>query len=74
MVHGGCKGFLRRLFGKVEVADESNQDGDDPAPMGAIDRFNACWQRYQTYPIVNIFPQGCRFNRPPFDSFREAHA
>jgi len=54
LVYGGCKGFLRRLFGEVEVADESNQGGDDPAPIGAIDRFNGCWQRYQTYPIVNF--------------------
>ena len=37
LVHGGRKGFLRRLFGHVEVADEPDQGGDDPAPIGAID-------------------------------------
>ena len=42
LVHSGRKGFLRRLFGHVEVADEPNQRGDDPAPIGAIDRVNGC--------------------------------
>ena len=38
LVHGGRKGFLRRLFRQVEVADQPDQGGDDPAPIGAIDR------------------------------------
>ena len=38
LVHGGGKGFLRRLFGEVEVAEEPNQRSDDPAPIGAINR------------------------------------
>ena len=40
LVHSGRKGFLRRLFGQVEVADEPDQRGNDPAPVGAIDRVN----------------------------------
>ena len=40
LVHGGRKGFLRRLFRQVEVADQPDQGGDNPAPIGAIDRFN----------------------------------
>ncbi len=39
LVHGGRKGFLSRLFGRIEVAEEPNQRGDDPAPVGAIDLF-----------------------------------
>jgi hypothetical protein len=39
LVHGGRKGFLSRLFGRVEVTEEPNQCGDDPAPVRAIDRF-----------------------------------
>ena len=41
LVHSGGKGFLRRLFGHIEVADEPNQGGDDPAPIGAINRVNS---------------------------------
>ena len=40
LVHGGCKGVLRRLFGDVEIADKPNQDGDDAAPIGAIHGVN----------------------------------
>ncbi len=38
LVERGCKGFLRSLFGQVEVAKKPDQRGDDPAPVGAIDR------------------------------------
>jgi hypothetical protein len=40
LIHRGRKGFLRRLFGEIEVTDESNQGGDNPAPIGAIDCFD----------------------------------
>ena len=36
LVHGGGKGFLRGFFRDVEVPDEPDQSGDDPAPVGAI--------------------------------------
>ena len=36
LIHGGRKRFLRRLFSQVEVADEADQRGHDPAPIGAI--------------------------------------
>jgi hypothetical protein len=41
-VHRDHKGFLRRLFGHVEVVEEPNQRGDDTAPIGATDRVNSC--------------------------------
>src|SRR5260370_15852772 len=37
LVNGSRKGFLRRLFGHVEIADESNQRGDNPPPIEAGD-------------------------------------
>ena len=40
LIHSGCKCFLGRLFGQVEIADQANQGGDDPAPIGAIQCFN----------------------------------
>ena len=36
LVHGSRKSFLRRLFRQVEVADEPDQGGDDPAPIRAV--------------------------------------
>lgn len=36
----GGKGFLCRLFGEIEVADEPDEDGDDSAPLGTIDCFD----------------------------------
>ncbi len=38
-MHCGGKGFLRTLFGEVEVPDQGNQGGDDAAPIGAVDCF-----------------------------------
>src|SRR5437867_3809175 len=38
LVHRDRKGLLRRLFRDVEVPNEPDQGGDDPAPIGAIDR------------------------------------
>ena len=40
LVHGRRKGLLRRLFRQVEVADEPDQRGDNPAPIGMVDSFN----------------------------------
>ena len=40
LVHSGRKGLLRRLFRQVEIADQPDQCGDNPAPIGAIDSFN----------------------------------
>jgi hypothetical protein len=37
LINGGCKRFLRRVFGDLEIADQPDQRGDDPAPVGAID-------------------------------------
>ena len=37
LVHRGGKRFLGGLFGDVEVPNEPDQGGDDPAPIGAID-------------------------------------
>ena len=37
MIDRGRKGFLRRLFGQVEVADEPDQRRDDTAPIGAVE-------------------------------------
>jgi len=31
---------LRILFGQIEVAEEPNQGGDDPAPIRAVDLLN----------------------------------
>ena len=39
LIHSGGKGFLRRLFGEVEVADQGDQGGDNAAPIGAINCF-----------------------------------
>src|SRR5213593_1397272 len=38
LVRGGGQGLLRRLFGHVEVTDEPDQGGDDPAPIRSIKR------------------------------------
>ena len=38
LVDRGGKGFLRGLFRDVEVANQPDQGGDDPAPIGPIDR------------------------------------
>ena len=39
LVHGGRReGLLSRLFGRIEVAKEPYQCGDDSAPIGAINR------------------------------------
>ena len=72
LVHGGRKGFLRRLFGQVEIADQADQGGDDPAPIGAIDCFNGGGGIRWTYLIVNISSAGCRSGGPPFDLLMEA--
>ena len=40
LFNGGRKSLLRRLFGHVEVAEESDQSGDDPAPIGAVNCIN----------------------------------
>ena len=67
LVHGGRKGFLRRLFGQVEVAHQPDQGRDDPAPIGAIDRFDRpAGIRRHAYD-GKYFVAGCRFGRPPFD-------
>ena len=42
LIRSRRKGFLRRLFGHIEVAEESNQGGDDAAPIGTIDGVNSC--------------------------------
>ena len=67
LVHGGRKGFLRRLFGQVEVADEADQGGDDPAPIGAINCFNGRGGVRRTYLIVNIFCRSVDLDASPFD-------
>jgi len=36
LVYSGRKRFLRRFFGKIEVADHPDQGGHDPPPIGAI--------------------------------------
>lgn len=36
MIYSGFKGFPRRLIAYVEVAEEPDRPGDDPAPVGAI--------------------------------------
>ena len=36
LIYGCGKRFLGRLFGEVEVTDQADQDGDDPAPIGAV--------------------------------------
>jgi hypothetical protein len=40
LVDGNREGFLRRLFGQVEIADQPDESGDDAAPVGAIDGVN----------------------------------
>ena len=40
LVNGGGKGLLRRLLREVEVANNTDQGGDDPAPIGVVDSFN----------------------------------
>ena len=37
LLHGGRERFLGRLFGRIEVAEEPNQGGDDPTPVGTVD-------------------------------------
>jgi hypothetical protein len=37
LVHSGCEGLLSRFFGQVEIADEPDQGGNNPAPIGAVD-------------------------------------
>src|SRR5262249_4474140 len=36
LLNGRRKSLLRRLFGHVEIAEEPDQSGDDPAPIGAV--------------------------------------
>ena len=36
LIYGCGKRFLGRLFGQVEVTDQADQDGNDPAPIGAV--------------------------------------
>ena len=53
LVHSGGKGFLRRLFGHIEVANQPNQGGDDPAPVGAINRVDRYVCVPRAYPTIN---------------------
>ena len=40
LIDRGRERLLGRLFGHVEVADQPDQRGDDPAPVGAIDHLH----------------------------------
>jgi hypothetical protein len=41
LIHPDRKGFLRRHFSHIEVAEERNQGREDPAPIGAINRVDS---------------------------------
>jgi hypothetical protein len=40
LIDSGRKGFLRSFFSEIEIADQPNQRGDNPAPIGPINCFN----------------------------------
>ena len=40
LVHSGCKCFLGRLFGEVEVAEQADEGGQNAPPIGAVNCFN----------------------------------
>jgi hypothetical protein len=56
LIHRRRKCLLRAFFGKVEVARESDEGGDNPAPVGAIDRLDGlcCVRGHES--IIFIFP------------------
>ena len=37
MRESGGESILHRVFGKLEVADQANHRGDDPAPIGTVE-------------------------------------
>jgi len=51
-VDGDCKGFLRRLFGEVEIAHQPDERRDDSAPVGAIDRINCRVGIHEAPPMI----------------------
>ena len=54
LVHGGGKGLLGALFGKVKIAHQANQGGHDEAPIGAVNCLDGrrCFGRH--IPMINI--------------------
>ena len=42
LLQGSRKCFLRILFGQIEIAQQPDQRGHNPAPIGAIDLFHGC--------------------------------
>ena len=63
---------VARDFGRVQVADEPNQAGDDPVSIGGISRVNSClciWQRTNYENSLGA----CRFGHSPFDLVIEVH-
>ena len=60
LVHRGRKGFLRRLFRQVEVAHHADQRGHNPAPIGAVKRFDSRGG-IRGIPDCKNFCAGCRF-------------
>ena len=41
LVNRRRKGFLRGLFGEIEIPGQPDESRHDPAPVGAIDRVNS---------------------------------
>jgi hypothetical protein len=69
LLNSGRKSLLRRLFGHVEVAEESDQSGDDPAPIGAVNRVNggSCVRNHTLIIHSQKNLAECRFRSSPFD-------
>src|SRR5579863_2450778 len=42
LLQSSRKCFLRILFGQIEIAQQPDQRGYNPAPVGAINLFNGC--------------------------------
>ena len=64
---GGRKGFLRNLFGQVEVTQVADERGHYPAPFGPVDRIQRGGAA--AHPVDRKKRRAsCRSGHPPFDS------
>src|SRR5207247_8092529 len=71
LVDRGCKRFLGRFVGEIEVADDPDQCGNDPAPVGTIDCVNGGRRVGKHAGILEFSLWECRFTPASFDSLME---
>jgi hypothetical protein len=67
VIYGGRKCFLHDLFGHFEIARETDQGGDDAAPVDTVDRLDSPIGIPIHGTMVKNILAGCRFLRAAFD-------